>query len=198
MLRFQVEPDPIFDASIASIDASINAAKVACPSKTDQLMSHVLTQLGLSMEEQTVISYMRNGNISSHEIEAMIRDKRISINNKSAKKKMQITTSQLKEIFMKIKKEGKIRAANTWQYFTYWLEKNCEGWTGGKLTQEKHLRDVVNGEIEIPKRAFRTHNPQDLKSMLDDPNGKTGSYHYAAVARLQELCIEVSENSKIA
>lgn len=191
MPKFNVEHDLNFDAQTAVIDAVINAMHLACPGKRDQLIGYVFTKLGLSIEQQSVISYMLNGDIEPSEVLSFVRKRKEIQAMTGEKKKLKISNEKLKAIFKTLVKEKLIKAANTWQFITYWLEKNCEGWTGGKMSQSKHLQEVMGEDMTIPSRAFKTHIPDDLKEVMENPNGKKGRFHNAAIMRLKQLCEEV-------
>lgn len=191
MPKFNVEHDLNFDAQTAVIDAVINAMNLACPGKRDQLMGYVFAKLGLSIEQQSVISYMLKGDIDPSEVMSFVRKRKESLAMKGEKKKLCISNDRLKTIFKILVKEKLIKAANTWQFITYWLEKNCEGWTGGKSSQSRHLQEVLGEDMTLPTRAFKTHSPKDLKEVMENPNGKMGRFHSAAIMRLKQLCEEV-------
>lgn len=190
MPKFNVEHDWIFEAQTGSVISAIKAAQAACPEKMDQLLSYVFTHLGLTMQQQGVISLMLDERISADEIIAIVQA-RESQNPLPKKEKMKISKERLKSIFRILIKENLIKAANTWQFITYWLEKNCEGWTGEKGTQSKHLQDVLGEDIILPTRAFKTHDPSNLRKVMENPNGKLGRFHSAALMRLKQLCEEV-------
>lgn len=197
MPQFNVEYDPVFVAMTNSIKASIIAARTALPNKMDQLTSHVLTELGLSIKQQSVISYMLNEDVDLDElINYIVTNKTQS--NRPKKVLYHISKDKLKVIFQTLIKEKLIKANNTWQIITYWLEKNCEGWTGGKNSQFKRLKDVLEGVAVLPKRAFKTHNPDDLDEVLNNPEGKMGRFHNSAIMRLKQLCEESRNNTKTA
>lgn len=194
MPKFNVENDPVFNALAASVKAAIIAAKEARPNKLEQLMGHVFTELGITMKQQSVISYMMNGDVDADELLGVIVSRKNSAKPKGEKRKYKISNEKLKSFFQTLLKEDLIRAKRAWQIISYWLEQHCEGWTGNKGTQIKRLKGLLMGVIDFPAKAFSTHNPNELNSVLTDPEGKLGKLYYDTIKRLEELCLEDDEN----